>query len=138
MNLTSEYDLCRPHIRQLDFTLLMGTRSAYSPASLLFPTIPVFETVIRYLGGLLGAYDIGGQKDAMMLKRARELADWILPSFGTRSGLPLMRYQIGSNPGGNPTGSSILSEVASETLEFMRLWQITGDEKYYHVVSFAS
>lgn len=34
-------------------------------------SIHAFETVIRYLGGLLSAYDLSG--DELMLKRAEEL-----------------------------------------------------------------
>lgn len=56
-------------------------------------SIPTFETTIRYLGGLLSAYDLSG--DDLMLKRAKELGDWIMGSFGTTKGLPLGKYQLG-------------------------------------------
>ena len=56
-------------------------------------TIPTFETCIRYLGGFLSAYDLSG--DDLMLQRGKELADWMMGSFGTISGLPLGKYQLG-------------------------------------------
>lgn len=46
-----------------------------------------FETNIRYLGGLLSAYDLKG--DAFLLKKAIELADTvIMPAFNTPKRIP--------------------------------------------------
>jgi mannosyl-oligosaccharide alpha-1,2-mannosidase len=95
-------------------------------------TIPLFETTIRYLGGLISAYDLSG--DPLMLQRAIELGDWLLPSLATKHGLAVGRYVLGSNPKGAPSGRSILSEVGSLTLEFTRLSMLTGDETYYQAV----
>ncbi len=47
--------------------------------------IPYFETVIRYLGGLLSAYAISPNR--MLLDRAEELAEVLDPVFSTASGL---------------------------------------------------
>lgn len=44
-----------------------------------------FETVIRYLGGLLSAYGLSGNQ--ILLKKADELALKLLPVFNTKSGL---------------------------------------------------
>lgn len=49
-------------------------------------SVPFFETVIRYLGGLLSAYALS--HDAVLLKRADELGAALLPAFDTPSGLP--------------------------------------------------
>ncbi|BGP36575.1 hypothetical protein JCM10449v2_000476 [Rhodotorula kratochvilovae] len=92
-------------------------------------TIPWFETTIRYLGGLLAAYDLS--LDPLMLDRATELGDWLLPALATEHGLPLARYAIGHNPDGAQAGRSVLAEVGSLTLEFTRLSQLTGNEIYY-------
>ncbi|GAA5825216.1 hypothetical protein JCM10212_002960, partial [Sporobolomyces blumeae] len=93
-------------------------------------TVPLFETTIRYLGGLLSAYDLSGG-DPLMLERARELGDWLLPSLATMYGLAVPRYAIGSNPNGGPIGRAVLAEVGSLTLELTKLSMITGDETYY-------
>ncbi|KAM0747845.1 seven-hairpin glycosidase [Meredithblackwellia eburnea MCA 4105] len=95
-------------------------------------TIPTFETTIRYLGGLLSAYDLSG--DPLMLTRAKELGDWILPSLGTQYGFPILRYTMGTNPRGSKTGRAVLSEVGSLTMEFTRLSMLTGDETYFQAV----
>lgn len=95
-------------------------------------TIPHFETTIRYLGGLISAYDLSG--DPLMLQRATELGDWLLPSLGTKFGLSINRYVLGSNPAGINVGRATLSEVGSLTMEFTKLSMITGNEIYYQAV----
>jgi mannosyl-oligosaccharide alpha-1,2-mannosidase len=47
---------------------------------------PFFETVIRYLGGLLSAYALSGE--SILLARADELGRQLLPVFNSPSGLP--------------------------------------------------
>lgn len=131
MGLTKEYDYARTHVKALDFTLLTGGASAYGSADGV--TIPTFETCIRYLGGLLGAYDVSGG-DEVMLERAKDLGDWMMGAFGTHSGLPQGRYRLGQNPKGDKGGRMVLSEAGSMTLEYTRLSLATGDPSYYSVV----
>ncbi|KAH9442651.1 hypothetical protein Pst134EA_031697 [Puccinia striiformis f. sp. tritici] len=83
------------------------------------------------MGGLISAYDLSG--DELMLERAEELAEWLVPAFGTASGFPPSRYQMGSNPSGEHTGPVCLAEIGSLTLEFTRLSQLTS-KKFYHDV----
>lgn len=45
-----------------------------------------FETVIRYLGGLLSAYTLSGQR--VLLDKADELGQKLLPVFNTPTGMP--------------------------------------------------
>lgn len=47
---------------------------------------PFFETVIRYLGGLMSAYALS--KEPILLEKADELARVLSPVFNTTSGLP--------------------------------------------------
>lgn len=82
---------------------------------------------------MLSAYDLSG--DPLMLERAIELGDWLLPSLGTKYGLAINRYTLGSNPAGLDTGRAVLSEVGSLTMEFTRLSMLTGNEIYYQAVS---
>ena len=85
MNLTQEYSYARVHVRQIDFTTVLGERSAYGKRENSL-TLPVFETTIRYLGGLLSAYDLTGGEDTLMLERAEELAGWLMGAFEWVSG----------------------------------------------------
>lgn len=56
------------------------------------PDIPIFETTIRYLGGLLGAYDISGQKYSVLLDKAVELAEVLMGAFDTPNHMPMTYY----------------------------------------------
>ena len=48
--------------------------------------INFFETTIRYLGGLLSAYALS--EKPILLRKADELAEVLLPVFNTTSGFP--------------------------------------------------
>jgi hypothetical protein len=47
---------------------------------------PFFETVIRYLGGMMSAYALSGEP--ILLEKADELARVLSPVFNTSSGFP--------------------------------------------------
>lgn len=47
---------------------------------------PFFETVIRYLGGLLSAHALSGNH--VLLQKADDLGRLLSPAFGSKSGLP--------------------------------------------------
>lgn len=88
----------------------------------------VFETGIRYLGGLLGAYDLSG--DSLMLERAVDLAHILKRAYHTQSGLPSNRLDPGSDRI-LILGSISLAEIGTMTLELFRLSQITGDRQWH-------
>lgn len=54
--------------------------------------VPVFETTIRYLGGLLGAYDISGEKYPILLRKADQLGEFLYRAFDTGNGIPVPYY----------------------------------------------
>lgn len=49
--------------------------------------VPFFETIIRYLGGLLSAYALSGEP--ILLEKADELGASLLSAFKTPSGFPM-------------------------------------------------
>lgn len=55
--------------------------------------IPVFETTIRYIGGLLGAYDISGHRYSVLLEKAEELAEILIGAFDTPNRMPHLYYR---------------------------------------------
>lgn len=132
MGLHDEYALAREHVHDIDFLVVCGERSAYGTAD---GRVPVFETAIRYLGGLLSAYDLTG--DVLMRERAEELAQLLLPAFDTITGVPIGRMRLKAPHEQIPTrsrgrgASVILSEAASMLLEYTRLWQVTGNRTYW-------
>jgi uncharacterized protein YyaL (SSP411 family) len=48
--------------------------------------ISVFETTIRYLGGLISAHELTGKK--LYLEKAMELSELLLGAFKSPTGLP--------------------------------------------------
>ena len=98
-------------------------------------SINVFETTIRHLGGLLSAYDLSGE--GALLEKARELGDMLFVAFDTPNRLPgfWLNFQ-NANKGLQEAGTSDPSaSPCSLSLEFTRLSQLTGDDKYYDAVS---
>lgn len=57
--------------------------------------VPVFETTIRYLGGMLGAYDVSDEKYPILLQKADELGEFLFRSFDTPNGIPVPYYWWG-------------------------------------------
>ncbi|PBP15490.1 class I alpha-mannosidase, partial [Diplocarpon rosae] len=94
--------------------------------------VPVFEVTIRYLGGLLGAWDISGHRHPILLQKARQLGDFLCQAFNTDNGLPVPYYYwkettLAKLPGED---NVIIAQIASLSMEFVRLSQVTGDPKY--------
>jgi mannosyl-oligosaccharide alpha-1,2-mannosidase len=54
--------------------------------------INVFETTIRYLGGMLSAYDLSGGKYPILLAKATELGDMLYAAFDTPNRMPVTRW----------------------------------------------
>ena len=93
----------------------------------------VVQTTTRVLGGLLSAYHHSGG-DALFLKRARDLADRILPAFDTPSGLPLSMVNLQRRKGVSSKDNGGLvttAEVSALQLEFRYLSELTGDDTYW-------
>ncbi|KAI9062605.1 glycoside hydrolase family 47 protein [Trametes sanguinea] len=130
MDLYDEFEAALPVVAQGDFRVLRSTpnsnawsRSGYAP---------FFETVIRYLGGLLSAYALSGEK--LLLDRASELATLLEPAFNTTKGLP----RFGVNPGTGattPSQSGILAEIASCQLEWTYAAHATANKTHYDRVN---
>ncbi|TFK26226.1 mannosidase [Coprinopsis marcescibilis] len=93
--------------------------------------VPFFETVIRYLGGMLSAYAL--TKDPMLLRRAEDLADTLQPIFSSPSGLAWFSLNPSTNTTAGET-NGVLAEIASFQLEYTYLAHATGKKKYLEPV----
>ncbi|UKZ49877.1 hypothetical protein TrVGV298_004130 [Trichoderma virens] len=125
--LKEEFDEAAKAVENIDFTT--------TPRS----TIPVFETTIRYLGGLLGAFDVSGGHDGgypILLKKAVELADILMGIFDTPNRMPILYYQWQPEYASQPhRATSVgIAELGTLSMEFTRLAQLTSDYKYYDAV----
>ena len=94
--------------------------------------VPVFEITIRYLGGLLGAWDISGHQHTILLEKAKQLGDLLYRAFNTASGIPVPYYNWRHDGSEKLLGEDrvIIAQIGSLSLEFIRLSQVTGDRKY--------
>jgi mannosyl-oligosaccharide alpha-1,2-mannosidase len=80
MGMDEEFEEAVRAVKDLDFTTTKRQ------------DIPLFETTIRYLGGLIGAYDISGNKHRILLDKAVELAEVLMGSFDTPNRMPITYY----------------------------------------------
>ncbi|PSN45702.1 Mannosyl-oligosaccharide alpha-1 [Blattella germanica] len=94
--------------------------------------LSVFETNIRFIGGLLTNFALTG--DVMFRDKAEQIAEKLLPAFQTQTGIPhsLINIKTGAskNYGWASGGCSILSEIGTLHLEFSYLSDVTGNPVY--------
>ncbi|MBV8645208.1 MAG: glycoside hydrolase family 47 protein [Candidatus Eremiobacteraeota bacterium] len=89
--------------------------------------VQMFEAVIRLVAGLTAGYYATGEK--MLLDRARDLADRLLPCFTkSPSGAPYRYANLRTGAVREPAMN--LAEIGSNILEFGDLSRLTGDPKY--------
>lgn len=81
LGLQDEFEEALEALEHIDFTTTRAVQ------------INVFETNIRYLGGLLGANDLTNGSYPILLEKAIEVADMIYASFDTRYRIPQSRWE---------------------------------------------
>ncbi|KAI8053009.1 glycoside hydrolase [Syncephalis plumigaleata] len=95
--------------------------------------INLFETTIRSLGGLLGAYTL--RPDARLLRLARLLGDRLLPAFDTETGIPKVWFNLAKGNQGDERDPSstwaTLATVGTLQMEFRELSRLTNNPKYW-------
>ncbi|GAO19558.1 hypothetical protein UVI_02062220 [Ustilaginoidea virens] len=125
--LKAEFDEAARAAETIDFT--------YTERS----EIPVFETTIRYLGGLVAAYDVSGGASgsySFLLDKAVELAEILMGIFDTPNRMPILYYEWQPESTSRPRRARRvgIAELGTLSLEFTRLAQVTGQHKYYDAV----
>ncbi|KAG9559882.1 seven-hairpin glycosidase, partial [Aureobasidium melanogenum] len=99
--------------------------------------IPLFETTIRYLGGMLSAYDLSGGQYKVLLDKAVELAEVLMGAFDTPNRMPVTFYRWMPTFASQPHRAGthvVLAEIGSLSVEFTRLAQLTKEPKYYDAI----
>ncbi|KAK4988652.1 hypothetical protein LTR66_007258 [Elasticomyces elasticus] len=125
MGMKDDFEEAVDAVRHIDFTT--------SPRK----DIPLFETTIRYLGGLLAAYDVSGAKYRVLLDKAVELAEILMGAFDTPNRMPVTFYYWMPTFASQPHRAStrvVLAELGSLSVEFTRLAQLTREPKYYDAI----
>ena len=126
MDLKEEFEEAVEAVKDIDFTT--------TPRN----DIPLFETVIRYLGGLVAAYDISEGTHRILLDKAVELADILMGAFDTPNRMPMTFYLWKPTFASQPHRAKtrvVLAELGSLSVEFTRLAQITKETKYYDAIA---
>jgi mannosyl-oligosaccharide alpha-1,2-mannosidase len=129
----------------LDTLVIMGLKEEFIEAVDLVKSIdfsrtfrkdiPMFETTIRYLGGLLAAYDLSGER--VLLEKAIQLGDNLIGAFDTPNHMPMIYFpwtDTAQQYKFRASQTSSVAELGSMLLEFTRLAQITGNNTYFDAV----
>ncbi|KAI4153365.1 MAG: hypothetical protein LQ340_002362 [Diploschistes diacapsis] len=132
-------------VDSLDSLWIMGFREEFDDAvaavaeidfdTSTADTLSLFETTIRYLGGLLSAYDLS--QNAVLLQKALHLGEMLYTAFDTpnRMPVPYWDWKNARDDGSQePSAHAVSADVGSLTLEFTRLSQLSGDPKYFDAV----
>ncbi|PGH04498.1 mannosyl-oligosaccharide alpha-1,2-mannosidase [Blastomyces parvus] len=99
--------------------------------------VSLFETTIRYMGGMLSGYDLLSENDMgqnpdhidALLVQSQNLADIMKYAFNTPTGIPLNNLNLTSKSLGDGTSTG-LAVAGTLILEWMRLSDLTGDPEY--------
>jgi mannosyl-oligosaccharide alpha-1,2-mannosidase len=94
-------------------------------------SVNMFETTIRHLGGLLGAYDLS--QEPVLLAKAIELGNMLYAGFDTPNRMPRFWFVFEDAKTGKQVAEDHQSSAAGTSLsmEFTRLSQLTGNSKYF-------
>ena len=125
MGLTDAFEEAVDAVKQIDFS------------TCALQELNVFETVIRYMGGLLGAYDLSHGTYPVLLYKATELGEMVFKAFDTPNRMPITRWDFQSAKLGikqKAPDNALVAEIGSISLELIRLSQLTGDNKYYDAI----
>jgi mannosyl-oligosaccharide alpha-1,2-mannosidase len=126
MDMREEFEAAVEAVKKINFTT--------SPRK----DIPLFETTIRYLGGLMSAYDLSMGKYPPLLDKAKELAEVLMGAFDTPNRMPVTYYYWAPSYASQPHRAGtrvVLAELGSLSVEFTRLAQITGERKFYDAIA---
>ncbi|KAJ5175080.1 uncharacterized protein N7482_000957 [Penicillium canariense] len=96
------------------------------------PDINTQVVSTHHLGGLLAAYDLSS--DQRLLKKAIEVGDMLYVAFDTPNRMPIIHWDLhrAARQEEQLAEEAVsASELGSFVLEFTRLSQITGDQKYF-------
>jgi len=124
MGLREEFDEAVAATAEIDFGQSSSER------------VNTFETTIRYLGGLLAAYNLSRRE--ILLSKAVELGDLIYAAFDTPNRMPVDFIDFQRAKAGKGLiveGSVVSASPGTLSLEMTYLSQLTGDPKYYDAIS---
>ncbi|PFH48014.1 glycoside hydrolase family 47 protein [Amanita thiersii Skay4041] len=91
-------------------------------------TVSVFETSIRYLGGLLSAYELSDKRFPALLEKAQQVADKMAFAWVDNNAIPFGFLNFSTN---SPTrANSNIAEAGTLSLEWETLTKYTSNQTY--------
>ncbi|THV01974.1 seven-hairpin glycosidase [Dendrothele bispora CBS 962.96] len=90
--------------------------------------VSVFESTIRYIGGLLSTYELTGKKNQALVDKAKQLADKLSQAWVGNSDIPYGHIDFTTNSPARD--SSNIAEAGTLTMEWWALSKYTNDQKY--------
>ncbi|KIJ32152.1 glycoside hydrolase family 47 protein [Sphaerobolus stellatus SS14] len=90
-------------------------------------TVSLFESTIRYVGGLLSAYQLNGNKPQILVEKAQQLTDKLALGFAAS---PVPFGFVDFSVDQPVIATSNVAEAGTLTLEWSTLSQLTGNPKY--------
>ncbi|KAM0419174.1 hypothetical protein ACHAPD_002726 [Fusarium lateritium] len=128
-------------VDSLDTLWIMDLKEEFSEAAQAAATLDwgqphegavnLFETTIRHLGGLLGAYELSHEK--VLLQKAIELGEMLYVAFDTPNRLPGFWLNFEDARNGKQVAGvhDPSASPSSLVMEFTKLSMLTGDPKFY-------
>ncbi|KAJ6588848.1 glycoside hydrolase family 47 protein [Mycena capillaripes] len=91
-------------------------------------TVSLFETTIRYVGGLLSSYELSGKKYPTLLAKAKEVADKMAFAWVGDNDIPYGFMDFSTNT--PQISTSNIAEAGTLSLEWFTLSKYTGNATY--------
>ncbi|KAF6757956.1 glycoside hydrolase [Ephemerocybe angulata] len=91
-------------------------------------TVSIFETTIRYLGGLLSTYELTDEKHPAILEQARKLADKLAFGWVGNNDIPFGFLDFTNDQARNAITN--IAEAGTLSLEWETLSKHTGNQTY--------
>jgi len=132
-------------VDSMDTLWIMGLKKEFNEAAQAAVTLDwdhiqgtacnMFETTIRHLGGFLSAYDLS--REPALLAKAVELGDMLYAGFDTPNHMPPFWFDFEKAKTGRlvPDDHQPAASATTLSMEFTRLAQLTGNNKYYDAIA---
>ncbi|GAC92612.1 glycoside hydrolase [Pseudozyma hubeiensis SY62] len=117
------YDQGVEYSKRIDFTKTSSS------------SISLFETNIRYLAGLISAYELGGKKEQKLIDQAKVVGDHLITGWLGTNPLPCNTLKWNNLATPDSCDSSGIAEAGTLILEMDRLSKYTGDQKYLQLAT---
>ncbi|KAJ7367374.1 glycoside hydrolase family 47 protein [Mycena albidolilacea] len=91
-------------------------------------TISVFETTIRFVGGLLSAYELSGEKHPILVTKAKQVADKMAFAWVGDNDVPFGHIDFSDNA--PQIAVTNIAEAGTLSLEWFTLSKFTGNATY--------